>query len=521
MLGVPAVELDKRIAFLKAIGVDRLRVSVFWNNVAPAKFSQTKPTFPAPGPGFPGSYPRGAWEPYDNIAPSAKRHGLDLLFTITGPAPAWATPGSHGREGLFRPDPRDFQEFATAVGLRYSGAYPVNDRFTTQSEGRQPLRIGGLQIGANQQPQQPAPRLPRVDGWSIWNEPNFPTWLSPIWLANRPKRPKDMVAAAPHHYRKLLDAAWTALEATGHENDLILIGETAPRGAKKPSQLGNAMAPAEFARELYCLKENFRAYSGRAARARDCPVDRGQRRSFRQGNPALFRARGYAHHPYSLDRRRWRKPTWRHPMKDNVPIGNLRCLISTLDRATFYWGSQREPMSMWITEYGYQTTPPDPIAGVAPARQGPLTSWGEYMAYRNRRVASVAQFLYVDDKPVPGYSGRHPQRWITWQSGLFAMNGAAKPFAADYLRPIHTAQRGRSVRIFGGYRPAPTGAAVAARLEYSRGGGQWQTLRNVTVTNPRGYVSTRVRVPGAGFVRIMWRDPASGASMPSRAMRVR
>ena len=521
LLGVPPVELEKRIRFLKSIGVDRLRVSVFWSNVAPQRFSQTKPAFPAPGASSPASYPSNAWEPYDNIVSIAKSHDLDLLFTITGPAPAWATPGAHRREGLFRPNPRDFQEFVTAVGRRYSGSYPVGDRFTSESGERPPLTIGGIQIGPGEPTGQPVPLLPRVDGWSIWNEPNFPTWLSPVWLDNRPRRASDMVAAAPHHYRKLVGAAWAGLGATGHENDLILIGETAPRGAKKPSQLGNAMPPAEFARELYCLKSNFRPYSGRSARLRSCPEDRSERRAFRDGNPALFRAKGYAHHPYSLDRLRWRKPTWRHPMKDNVPIANLTRLIDTLDRATLAWGSRREPMSIWITEYGYQTTPPDPVAGVAPARQGPLSAWGEHMAYRNPRVASIAQFLYVDDEPVAGYSGRHPRRWITWQSGLFTREGTPKPFAVDYQRPIHAVQRARLVRVFGGYRPGRTGTSILARLEYSRRGDRWQALRTVAVTNPRGYLSARVRVPRAGFVRLVWRDPATNAPVPSRSVRVR
>ena len=521
LLGIAPAELDERIGFLKAIGVDRLRVSVFWNNVAPAKHSQRKPSFPAPGPASPRSYPSGAWEPYDNIVLVAKRHKLDLLFTITGPAPAWATPGAHRREGLHEPDPREFQDFVTAVGLRYSGLYPVGDRFTSESQGRPPLRIGGLEIGTSQESQQPVPRLPRVDGWSIWNEPNFPTWLSPVWRPNRPRRARDMVAAAPHHYRRLVGAAWSGLRATTHENDLILIGETAPRGAKKPSQLGNAMPPAEFARELYCLKADFRPYTGRGARLRNCPVDGAQRRSFAERNPGLFRARGFAHHPYSLDRRRWRKPTWRHPLKDNVPIANLGRLIRTLDRAASRWGGRREPIGIWITEYGYQTAPPDPVAGVAPARQGPLTAWGEYMAYRNPRVGSIAQFLYVDDRPVPGYTGRSPKRWITWQSGLYTMDGAPKPFALDYLRPIHVAQRGRLVRIFGAYRPGQTGAPVGARLEYSPGRGRWRALRSATVTNARAYLSARVRVPRRGFVRIMWRDPTTGAPAPSRAMRVR
>ena len=521
MLGVPPAQLDERFRFLKAIGVDRLRVSVFWGNVAPAERSQTRPSFPAPGPSSPKSYPPGAWDPYDNIVLTAKRHDLALLFTITGPAPAWATPGAHEREGLFRPDPRDFQDFATAVGQRYSGSYPVGDRFTSQPEQRPPLGIDGLGIGPDAGRQQPVPRLPRVDGWSIWNEPNFPTWLSPVWLHNRPRRAQDMVAAAPHHYRRLVDAAWTGLKASTHESDLILIGETAPRGAKKPSQLGNAMPPAEFARELYCLKADFRPYTGQAASLRSCPVTAAERRSFRESNPGLFEARGYAHHPFSLDRLKWRKPSWRHPLRDNVPIANLGRLFRTLDRAMRYWGSQRQPIDMWITEYGYQTTPPDPIAGVAPARQGPLSAWGEYMAYRNPRVASIAQFLYVDDEPVAGYSGRHPRRWITWQSGLFTREGTPKPFAVDYQRPIHAVQRGRLVRVFGGYRPGRTGTSILARLEYSRRGDRWQALRTVAVTNPRGYLSARVRVPRAGFVRLVWRDPATNAPVPSRSVRVR
>ena len=204
-----------------------------------------------------------------------------------------------------------------------------------------------------------------------------------------------------------------------------------------------------------------------------------------------------------------------------MPIANLRRLIGTLDRVAFYWGSQREPIGIWITEYGYQTKPPDPVGGVAPSRQGPLTSWGEYLAYRNPRVASFAQFLYVDDKPIAGYSAGNPKRWSTWQSGLFTQDGRPKPFALDYMRPIHTIQRGRFVRIFGGYRPGRTGEPISAWLQYSPGGGEWRTLRGVSVRNPRGYLSARVRVPRAGYVRIMWRDPPSGSPAPSRAMRVR
>lgn len=494
VLGVPPFQLDQRLAFLKSVGVDRLRVSVFWGNIAPAAKRQRRPRFPGAGARFPEAYPSGAWAPYDNIAVLAARHDLDLLFTLTGPAPAWATPGRHSREGIFRPSARAFRDFATAAGLRYSGRYPVR-------------RYGRMY------------RLPRVDGWSIWNEPNYPSWLRPIWLNNRPKRRRDMIAAAPHHYRELVDAGWAGLRASGHANDVILIGETSPRGGKNPRVLGNAMPPAEFARELYCVGADFKPYAGRDARLRGCPRSRRGRGQFRRAHPGLFRSSGYAHHAYSLARRSWEAPTWKHRLRDNVPIGNLGHLTRTLDRAAFRWGSQRQ-MPIWLTEYGYQTAPPDPVAGVSPSQQGPLTSWGEFIAYRNPRVASIAQFLYVDDKPIADIPAGNPRRWITWQSGFFTKNHEPKPFFLYYLRPIHTVQHGRRVRVFGGYRPARTGEAILARIEYTAGGGQWQTLRNFRVRNRRGYLDAFVRVPGPGAVRILWRDPKRGIPAPSAAVGV-
>ena len=515
LLEATPTQLDQRLALLKAIGVDRLRVSLFWANIAPAPRSQQRPSFPAPGPRHPRSYPRNAWRPYDSIATVARRHGLELLFTLTGPAPAWATPGTHAREGLHRPSARDFHDFAAAVGTRYSGLYPVNDRETT---GSPPIRIGPIEIGS---PPEPSARLPRVNGWSVWNEPNYPSWLRPIWVENRPRRARDMLAAAPHHYRRLVDAAWAGLSESGHAQDLILIGETSPRGAKKPSQLGNAMPPAEFARELYCVRPSFRPYAGRAAARRGCPRNASERRAFRSRHPGLFRASGYAHHPYSLDRRGWKKPPWRHPIRDNVPIGNLGRLIRTLDRAARRWDGAARRMPIWITEYGYQTRPPDPLVGVAPSRQGPLTVWGEYMAYRNPRVASIAQFLFVDDGPVPGYRGNDPRRWISWQSGLYSSGMRPKPALKDYLRPIHVVQRGRRVRVFGGYRPAPPGAPISARIDYAGADFRWRALRGLTVRNVRGYFDAAVRVPRSGALRIVWRDPRTGSLVASRSVAVR
>jgi hypothetical protein len=515
--------VDASFRTFASLGVDRVRVSLFWDHVAPAIRRQRKPSFPDPGPSWPGSYPRGAWERYDRIAVAAQRAGVGLLFSVTGPAPAWATPGTPRKEGIERPSPGMFREFVKAAGIRYSGSYPF-EREPPPPRPPPRLIVGGTEIlGAPQQspPERSPSNIPRVDHWSIWNEPNYPSWLSPIWLANKPRRAAQMVAAAPHHYRRLVDAAMAALAGSGHGRDTVLIGETAPRGGKKPTQLGNAMAPAEFVRELYCLRPSFRPYRGRAARLRGCPDTARERRRFRARHPGLFRSGGWAHHPYSLDRRRWRLPTWRHPIRDNVPIGNLRHLTRTLDRAAFRWGSKRPPMRIWFTEYGYQTKPHDPLTGVRPTRQGPLSAWGEYLAYRNPRVASVAQFLLVDDGPVPGYRDTDPRRWVSWQSGLLTRQRRAKPFLRDYQLPLHVRQNGRRARVFAGFRPARRGVVSFAQVQFARPGRRYMRVSDHSVRNPQGYLSLRVRIPGRGRLRVAWYDPRTNGVVFSASAPVR
>ena len=504
-------EVDAVFMAFKAVGIDRVRVSLFWDHVAPERLSQSKPDFPEPGPSDPAAYPAGTWTRYDRIMLASRRIGVDVLMTLTGPGPAWATPGTRCKkagpfvgceEGVYKPDAREFQDFATAAGTRYSGSY--------QLEPDAPAGHGESPIV-----------LPRVDHWSIWNEPNFPAWLLPMWRANSPRTPKQMVAVAPHHYRGLVDAAYAGLDATGHGDDTVLIGETAPRGEKNPKQLGKAMPPAEFVRELYCLTAAYRPYTGRAARLRGCPVTAAERDEFVDEHSGLFRSQGWAQHAYSVFKKRWRTPTWRHELRDNVPIGNIDHLIRTLDRVTGVWDSLEFRKGIWITEYGYQTTPPDPTAGVDLERQGPLSSWGEFVAYNNPRVASIAQFLLFDDKPLAELAEDDPRRWVTWQSGLYTADGEAKPYLDDFRWPLHVARRGAGMRVFATSRPAPTGSPLTARIEFAPPGGPWTRLRTVRVTNPRGYLDASVRPPGRGQIRVVWEQPGSEGSVASRSANAR
>ncbi len=65
----------------------------------------------------------------------------------------------------------------------------------------------------------------RVDVWSISNEPNDPAFLGPQYRNGRP--------ASPRTYRRLYLAGRGALHATGNGSDLILFGETLPRGGSR------------------------------------------------------------------------------------------------------------------------------------------------------------------------------------------------------------------------------------------------------------------------------------------------
>jgi len=479
-------ELRETLKTIKDLGTDRLRVTVFWHLVAPRAESERRPDFGERGASDPRSYPEGVWRRYDRIVQLADELELGLLFSVSGPGPAWADRSRRGRAGITRPNAGAFRDFAEAVGRRYSGDWPADD---------------------SQPEDAAAKRLPRVDHWSVWNEPNFPGWLMPQWRGRRP--------VAPHLYRGLIDAAWDGLAESGHGDDTILLGETArfarSRRLPRPGSLTDTL---RFVRELYCVSERYRPLRGRSARARGCPASSRQRRRFTADHPGLFKALGWAHHPYSI----FGRPDWPGRVKTDTALRSIGRLGRSLDRAQRPWRRYRR-FALWITELGYQTQP-DPFRGIPLSRQAAWMSWGEFVAFRNPRIASFAQFLLDDDAPVPHRSRRGHAAWITWQSGLRTNAGQAKPALEEYRHPIFVSPRrprGREVRVFGSLRPAAPYAKVPAQIEFRGAGGNWRILREVTARGSRGYVNAGVRVPGAGRVRIAFL-PLDGERVNTRGV---
>ena len=394
----PTATLDE----FDSLGADVVKVNLYWDGVAPG--GRRKPA------GFDGSDPSGyTWDFYVAIDQAIRNRGMRPYFSLGGRAPDWATK-RRGRRGTYRPSAKEFRLFAQAAGSQF----------------------------------------PSVDIWSIWNEANLYSWLSP----QRVKR----VPVSPGIYRGLYLAGHRGLEAGGHGDDTILFGELMPRGGTDSRKV----RPLEFLREMVCLDRNYRQYRGSAARKRGC------RRVGR------IPTSGLAYHPYTLAN----GPDVNEGA-DEAAIGQLSRVRRTLD-ALARRGKLPRRLPIWITEFGYQTRPPDPN-GTRLRRAPALMDLSEWIAFRDRRVASYSQYQLRDDD--------------FWQSGLRFADGDAKPgvYPAFSLPVFVRSLGGNAVEVFGGGRGA---SGAAAQVESKPPGGSYRSLGSAAV-NSSGYFRQVFRVSGA------------------------
>jgi hypothetical protein len=478
---------------LHAVGVDRVRLTVLWSLVAPASTSVRRPRhFDATDP---AAYPATGWAPYDRIVELAAARHIAVAFNVTAPGPLWAmvrpAPDEKAADH-YRPSPAAFGAFVMALGRRYSGTYKPS-------------------AGAGGRSRVP---LPRVGYWTIWNEPNQPGWLQPQWRVVAGQR----VLNSPRLYRLYVDAAFAALTRTGHgpATDTILIGELAPEGSEGDRD-ADPVPPMPFVRALYCVDASFKPLRGTLAGLLHCPQG-GSPRAFVAAHPGLFAATGFAHHPYSLSL----APS--APMSDPnfVPLSELSRLERGLDRIFATYGSHRQ-LPLYLTEYGYETNPPDPFRGVSPARQAAYLDQAQYMAWLDPRVRAFAQFLLYDSAPDPASPPGSAGYWSTFQTGLVFLGGAPKPSLAAYRLPIFVPDpappSGSSMLVWGMLRAAPNATRQRATIQYRRAGGQFEQLATVTTRDPSGFLTANVKAPGSGLIRLAWRPP-HGAVMYSRSVTV-
>ncbi len=494
----------RALSQMKRLGVDTVRVTVLWKTVAEntrftkseiskltgrlktAAQRQTK-RFKATNP---STYPIRNWDRYDNLLRSAANNGIRVYFNLTGPGPTWAMtkpPKKYNSlRNQWKPKPAAFKQFVQAVGRRYDGTY--KDENGTRAA------------------------LPRVKFWSLWNEPNQAGWLAPQWE----RRGGAIVPASPALYRKLHQYGYKGLVATGHrvDNDIILMGETAPNGSDVRSAKA-PMRPGFFLREVACIQPDGVAYSGAAASARDCG-------DFAARGGLI--ANGYAHHPYTKNV----PPTVTDPNPDTLTMANISNLGTLLDDLSAKTNNAiPRGLSLFMTEFGFETNPPDPFSGVPLAAQAQFNTIGEWQAWSNPRIASQAQFLLRDVAPVKNHPKTSKAYWFTYQSGLYGVTGQAKPAASAYATPFlafntNTAEPSTGALIYnlwGQLRFAPNGAAALASIQWRAKDGStpWVTIGETVPVDPMGYFqATRsglLPVPGEWRAAVI--NPADGAVLAS------
>jgi hypothetical protein len=276
-----------------------------------------------------------------------------------------------------------------------------------------------------------AQRYSFVHLWAIWNEPNQRRWLKPT---------------SPRIYTtRLLNPAVAALHRWSPGSQ-VAGGVTAPRGST------GGVSPIDWIKGM------------RAAHAK---LD------------------AYAHNPYPL--RPGETPSSGGcDHCTTVTMATLPRLLSAVRRS---FGAHTR---IWLTEYGYQTNPPDRFLGVSYAKQARYSSEASLRSYLAPRVDLLIHYL-VRDEPNPA----------RWQSGLLTVGNLAKPSYQAFELPLAERSRsGRRTVLWGQVRP---GGRSSYRLQQFRNG-KWYAVGGSRSTTARGYY-TRVVRAGAGARFRIWSPP--------------
>jgi hypothetical protein len=227
--------------------------------------------------------------------------------------------------------------------------------------------------------------LPPVRQWLAWNEPNNPAFLRPQYR----KVGKKVVIQSAIDYAKICNAVVKGVRKTTIGASKVACGVTGPRGNNNPNSSRPALSPVAF----------LRAMKKAGAKGFDA----------------------YAHHPYYGAPRETPSTPPPPGIHGNAPtaitLGNINVLIREVSRL---YGSKR----IWITEYGYQTNPPDRIFGVSLANQARYLTQSYGIARRHPRIDMFLWFLLRDERR--GAEG--------WQSGLLTASGAKKPAFAAFQK---------------------------------------------------------------------------------------
>jgi hypothetical protein len=229
--------------------------------------------------------------------------------------------------------------------------------------------------------------IPAVRLWAAWNEPNNPTFLRPQFV----RKDGKWVVQSAIAYAKICNAVYTGIHSTLYKGEQVACGITSPRGNNNPLSSRPSVSPIAF-------------------------MDAAKRAGMKTFDV-------YAHNPYygvPTETPGTKPPaTQSGAAPTAVTLANIDVLVKELTRL---YG----PKKLWITEYGYQTKPPDSHFGVSWALQAKYLTQAFAIARANSRISLMLWFLVRDE---PDLSG--------WQSGLVTVTGKKKPAFTAFQRLPH------------------------------------------------------------------------------------
>ncbi|MBA3365909.1 MAG: hypothetical protein H0U03_09020 [Actinobacteria bacterium] len=369
--------------------------------------------------------PAYQWASFDRQVRLAVMHGLRPIVQIVD-APAWA----QGKpSGSVRPDP---------VDARFRGSFRPS-----------PVAFGRFARAAATRYSGGTAGLPRVRHWQAWNEPNVSGSLMPQFIGKR--------TASPSWYRTMLNEFAVNVHAVRRDN-LVIAGGLSPFTVKNAFTI--AIGPLRFMREVLCLS------GGKTPKA-TC----NQRARFDI----------WAHHPYTSG-----GPTRHAYGADDVSLGDLpemqRLLQTGVRRGKVL---SRRQVGFWITEFSWDTKPPDPHARAVPIKLH--ARWVSEALYRvwKAGVSLVAWFQLRDDA--------YPQECC--QSGLYFRRGSSlrtdqpKPAFQAFRFPFVAYRERAGVYVWG-----RTSTSRAAQVVVEQTSGKaWKRVGTLRA-NAHGVFSARMRL---------------------------
>ena len=471
-------QVRRALRQMDELGADRVRITAGWSALAPSPRSRQMPGKPF-DPGDSRSYPDAGWDQLDRAVRAADDTGLKVQLDVAFWAPRWAVAkrSTNPDRQRYIPEAGKFADFAKAVAKRYSGTFPDPHR-----HGR---------------------KLPAVRLYTTWNEPNHPSFLAPQW-----KKDGDTYRPfSPHVYRALHEAAYDAIKSVSQANK-VLIGGLSSTGSLVPGQGG--VPPLQFLRTLACVDGAMQPL-----KVRECD------------GAGVLHADGFALHPYSLEA----TPGDSSPNPDDAPIGDLGRVDKLI--ADLYAAHRIDHQwPLYLTEYGYETRPPDPTARYTPEQQARYLGWATFLANRDPHVDMFAQFLLRDIDPrESGFSKRSKRRWRDWQTGLLYADGRPKPAAQAFKIPLYATYAigpdGQpALVLYGGVRPGDGRKIVRVERQDPKSG-LWAPVRTTGTqcdqdsdeffTETNGFFTRTAPWEGAARYRLGWQHGGRfeyGAEIP-------